>query len=86
MPPKIHKQTKAETYTIEGYKGYNSLLRHLLARMRRKTKCYSKCIKRLEYSISCSIPVINVLDLLLGRRIPEQQRFDIYSKVLRTNF
>ena len=45
---KIHIQSKAETYTIEGY---NSLLRHYLARMRRKSKCYSKCIKMLEYSI-----------------------------------
>ena len=43
-----HIQSKAETYTIEGY---NSLFRHYLARMRRKTKCYSKCEKMLEYSI-----------------------------------
>ena len=43
-----HIQSKAETYTIEGY---NSLFRHFLARMRRKTKCYSKCDKMLEYSI-----------------------------------
>ena len=48
IPKKIHIQSKAETYTIEGY---NSLLRHYLARMRRKTKCYSKCVKMLEYSI-----------------------------------
>ena len=32
-----HIQSKAETYTVEGY---NSLVRHFLARMRRKTKCY----------------------------------------------
>lgn len=32
-------QTKAETYTVEGY---NSLFRHFLARLRRKTKCYTK--------------------------------------------
>ena len=48
IPKKIHIQSKAETYTIEGY---NSLPRHYLARMRRKTKCYSKCVKMLEYSI-----------------------------------
>ena len=48
IPKKIHIQSKAETYTIEGY---NSLFRHYLARMRRKSKCYSKCIKILEYSI-----------------------------------
>ncbi|MCP3659341.1 MAG: IS1 family transposase, partial [Bacteroidetes bacterium] len=28
-----------------------SLFRHYLARMRRKTKCYSKCVKMLEHSI-----------------------------------
>ncbi|MCP3659368.1 MAG: IS1 family transposase, partial [Bacteroidetes bacterium] len=43
-----HIQSKAETFTIEGY---NSLFRHYLARMRRKTKCYSKCVKMLEHSI-----------------------------------
>lgn len=37
IPKEKHIQTKSETFTIEGY---NSLLRHFLARMRRKTKCY----------------------------------------------
>ena len=45
----IHKQSKAETYTVEGY---NSFFRHFLARMRRKTKCYSKSVKMLEYSFA----------------------------------
>ena len=49
IPKEKHIQSKSETYTIEGY---NSLFRHFLARMRRKTKCYSKCIKMLEYSIN----------------------------------
>ena len=48
VPKDKHIQSKAQTYTVEGY---NSLLRHSLARMRRKTKCYSKCIKMLEISI-----------------------------------
>ncbi len=48
IPAEKHIQTKAETYTVEGY---NSLFRHFLARMRRRTKCYSKCIKMLEHSI-----------------------------------
>ncbi len=43
-----HIQSKAETYTVEGY---NSLFRHFLARIRRKTTCYSKSLKMLEYSI-----------------------------------
>lgn len=48
VPKEKHIQSKAETFTVEGY---NSLLRHFLARMRRKSKCYSKCIKMLQLSI-----------------------------------
>jgi len=48
IPTDIHVRTKAETFTVEGY---NSLFRHFLARMRRKSKCYTKSIKMLEYSI-----------------------------------
>jgi insertion element IS1 protein InsB len=35
IPAEKHIQSKAETFTAEGY---NSLFRHLLARMRRKIK------------------------------------------------
>jgi insertion element IS1 protein InsB len=48
VPKEQHTQTKAETFTVEGY---NSLLRHFLARLKRKSKCYSKCQKMLEYSL-----------------------------------
>ena len=48
IPQNKHVQSKAETFTVEGY---NSLFRHFLARMRRKSKCYSKSIVMLEYSI-----------------------------------
>jgi insertion element IS1 protein InsB len=48
VPAAQHTQSKAETYTVEGY---NSLFRHYLARMRRKSKCYSKCMKMLEHSV-----------------------------------
>ena len=48
IPPDKHTQSKAETYTVEGY---NSLIRHYLARMKRKTKCYSKSLKMLELSL-----------------------------------
>ena len=43
-----HVRSKAETHTVEGY---NSLFRHFLARLRRKSRCYSKCRKKLEYSV-----------------------------------
>ena len=48
VPEEIHVQSKAETFTVEGY---NSLLRHFLARFRRKTKCYSKSVEMLKTSI-----------------------------------
>ena len=48
IPLEKHTQSKAETFTVEGY---NSLFRHFLARIRRKTKCYSKCEKMLGYSM-----------------------------------
>jgi len=48
VPNDMHIQSKAETFTVEGY---NSLFRHFLARLRRKTKCYSKSKKMLQYSV-----------------------------------
>ena len=48
VPAEKHIQSKAETFTVEGY---NSLFRHFLARMRRKSKCYSKKIEMLKLSI-----------------------------------
>lgn len=48
VPKNLHVQSKAETFTVEGY---NSLFRHFLARMRRKSKCYSKSLEMLKYSV-----------------------------------
>jgi len=48
VPSEKHWQSKAETFTVEGY---NSLFRHFLARFRRKTKCYSKSETMLRYSV-----------------------------------
>ena len=48
VPRGQHVQAKRETFTIEGY---NSLFRHFLARLRRKTKCYSKAKYMLLYSV-----------------------------------
>ena len=48
IPKEKHIQYKAETFAVEGY---NSLFRHFLARMRRKSKCYSKCIEMLKLSV-----------------------------------
>ena len=48
VPKEKHIQSKSETFTVEGY---NSLFRHFLARMRRKSKCYSKRIEMLRLSV-----------------------------------
>ena len=48
IPKEKHIQSKKETFTVEGY---NSLFRHFLARMRRKSKCYSKKMEMLVISI-----------------------------------
>jgi len=48
IPKEKHIQSKAQTFTVEGY---NSLFRHFLARMRRRSKCYSKKIEMLRLSV-----------------------------------
>jgi len=42
IPSEQHIQSKAETFIV---KGYNSRIRHYLARFKRTTKCYSKSEK-----------------------------------------
>ena len=47
IPSRKHRQSKAETYAVEGD---NSLFRHFLARFRRKSRCYGKNEKMLRRS------------------------------------
>ena len=49
-------QSKAETFTVEGY---NSRIRHYLARFRRKTKCYSKAKHMVEASFKLLMLKLN---------------------------
>ena len=48
IPSELLIQSKAETYTVESY---NGVIRHFLARFRRKTKCYSKSEQMINYSL-----------------------------------
>ena len=48
VPQEKHIKSKKETFTVEGY---NSLFRHFLARLRRRTKCYTKTLYMLIYSV-----------------------------------
>ena len=56
IPAEKHLQTKSETYTIEGY---NSRIRHYLARFKRKTKCYSKANFMIEISLTLLMLKLN---------------------------
>ena len=56
IPQEKHVQSKAETFTVEGY---NSIIRHYLARFKRKTKCYSKAISMIEISLNLLIMKLN---------------------------
>ena len=58
-PWEKHIQTKAETYTVEGY---NSRIRHYLARFKRKGKCGSMS----EYMLQRSL---NLLFLKLNNKL-----------------
>lgn len=56
IPPNKHIKSKAETYTVEGY---NSLIRHYLARFKRKGKCYSKQLHMIEKSLNLLMAKLN---------------------------
>jgi insertion element IS1 protein InsB len=56
IPPEQHLQTKAETFTVEGY---NSRIRHYLARFKRKTKCYSKSEEMIDRSLKLLMEKLN---------------------------
>jgi Transposase and inactivated derivatives, IS1 family len=52
VPKDLLIHSKKETYTVESY---NGILRHFLARFRRKTKCYSKSEEMMKISINLLI-------------------------------
>jgi len=56
IPPEQHVQSKAETFTVEGY---NSRIRHYLARFKRKTKSYSKSDQMIEISLKLLMKKLN---------------------------
>lgn len=49
VPPALHKKGKAGTFAVESM---NSCIRHYLARLRRRTKCYSKSIEMMNASLT----------------------------------
>ena len=59
---------KSQTYRVEGM---NAELRHYLARLRRKTRCFSKCVKAL-------IRTLKLFVFAWNRRQLHKQRFTDY--------
>ena len=56
IPAAKHKTTKSETFTVEGY---NSRIRHYLARFKRRGKCYSKAKHMIEKSLNLLMLKLN---------------------------
>ena len=56
IPDHKHLPSKAETFTVEGY---NSRIRHYLARFKRKTKCYNKAEHMIEKSLKLLMLKLN---------------------------
>ncbi len=48
LPASQHRASKGETYTVESI---NSLIRHYLARFRRRTRCFSRSVEMAVYSL-----------------------------------
>ena len=61
-------QGKTETYSVEGD---NAELRHYLARLARRSRCFSRCIEALEWAVQLFIYSFN------GRQL-FKQRFPDY--------
>ena len=68
--PGIHTPMpdKSETYRVEGL---NSELRHYLARLARKSRCFSRCIQALRRAVKLFVNLWN-------RRQLHRQRFPHY--------
>ena len=61
-------KNKSETYSVEGN---NAELRHYLARLARKSRCFSRCIDALRRAI-------HLFDYAFNRRQLYKQRFPLY--------
>jgi len=48
LPASRHRTFKGETYTVESV---NSLIRHYLARFRRRIRCFSLSVEMVVYSL-----------------------------------
>ena len=72
--PAIHHpmKDKSETYTVEGT---NADLRHYLARLRRRSRCFSRCEQALHNAVKLFVYAYN-------RRQLSKHRFPMYNQPL----
>jgi insertion element IS1 protein InsB len=72
--PAIHHpmKDKSETYTVEGT---NADLRHYLARLRRRSRCFSRCEQALRNAVKLFVYAYNCRQL-------SKQRFPMYNQPL----
>ncbi len=61
--PAIHypMSEKSETYSVEGS---NADLRHYLARLRRKSRCFSRCVEALRNAVKLFVYAYNRRQLI----------------------
>lgn len=62
-------QIISKTYMTR-VEGENTRIRHYLARLHRKTLCYSKSVEMLKYSISLLIHYLKFRDVPIPSRVP----------------
>src|SRR3712207_9088289 len=55
---------KSETYSVEGV---NADLRHYLARLARRSRCFSRCINALARAVDLFVRCYNARQLQIGR-------------------
>jgi insertion element IS1 protein InsB len=72
--PAIHHpmKDKSETYTVEGT---NADLRHYLARLRRRSRCFSRCEQALHNAVKLFVYAYNCRQL-------SKHRFPMYNQPL----
>ena len=68
IPAEKYIRSKAQTFTVEGY---NSRIRHYLARFKRKGKCYSKALHMIEKSLKLLFLKLNGELSILIQQYPE---------------
>lgn len=63
----ISRRDKSETYSVEGV---NAALRHYLARLGRRSRCFSRCVKALRRAVKLFVHAWNQRQLYRQTHLP----------------